>query len=180
MSLNYKNVMVDLETYGTVPGCVMLSIGAVAFDPYTQTLGPAFYCVINIADQQEKGLHVDENTVKWWSSQSLEAREVITQAEEAGCTLTEALNKFTAYLTEFGIKSVKLWGNGSDFDNAILACGYRAIGQTAPWIPWNNRCYRTLKNMVKVPSQTRQGTYHNALDDAKTQALHAILLLRAR
>jgi hypothetical protein len=29
------DVMLDLETLGTVPGCVILSIGAVAFDSMT-------------------------------------------------------------------------------------------------------------------------------------------------
>jgi DNA polymerase III epsilon subunit-like protein len=32
-----RDVMVDLETLGTVPGCVILSIGAVAFDENATT-----------------------------------------------------------------------------------------------------------------------------------------------
>lgn len=173
-----KDVMVDLETLGTVPGCVVLSIGAVAFDPSSGQLGEEFYCVISTESCKASGLETNQDTIDWWSKQSDQAREVLAHADEGGLTLEEAMTKFTQYLEGFGIKQVRVWGNGSDFDNAILACCYQAVGQTPPWVPWNNRCYRTLKNMVKGPRLKREGTYHNALDDAKTQANHAIQLLR--
>lgn len=173
-----KDVMVDLETLGTVPGCVVLSIGAVAFDTSTGQLGEEFYCVVNTESCKAAGLHVDQDTVAWWSKQAEQAREVISHADEGGLMLGDAMTKFTEYLEGFGIKQVRVWGNGSDFDNAILSCCYKSVGQVSPWLPWNNRCYRTLKNLIKGPGLKREGTYHNALDDATTQANHAIQLLR--
>lgn len=52
------------------------------------------------------------------------------------------------------------------------------LGRRAGWEFWNNRCFRTLKGMAPHIKTERQGTYHNALDDAKTQALHAIKVLQ--
>jgi exodeoxyribonuclease VIII len=101
------------------------------------------------------------------------------QQAESGVKLPEALVQLTSFLNQFGRKGLKVWGNGSDFDNAILAACYAAVGQPLPWDFWHNRCYRTLKALRPELKLQRQGTYHNALDDAKTQAQHAIQLLEA-
>lgn len=168
------NVMVDLETLGRRAGCAILSIGAVAFDAQSKRLGPEFYVVVDRASQLN--LHTDPETLKWWEGQSVEARAVLT--DKAAIPLGDALIKFNQYLSQFSFTKVKVWGNGADFDNAIMASCYGAAGLEVPWSFWNNRCYRTLKSIVAGPKLSRQGTYHNALDDAKTQAQHAIVLLR--
>lgn len=161
-----------------MPGCIVLSIGAVTFDPTTGELGEEFYVVINTDSCLVAGLHIDAGTVDWWAKQSEEARQVLDEAANGGEKLEDAMSMFTDYLDRQGLKNVRIWGNGADFDNAILSACYKAVGGATPWVPWNNRCYRTLKNLIKGPRLKREGTYHNALDDAKTQANHAIQLLR--
>lgn len=174
-----KRAMVDLETVGNTSGCGILSIGAVAFDEVKGELGPEFYVVINRQSCVEAGLHEDQDTLNWWGQQSEEAQTVLNQAgSDSAILLSEGLDLFNKYLSQFGAKNVELWGNGSDFDNPILICAYRNTGVPTGWKFWNNRCYRTLKNLVRGPKLERVGTYHNALDDAKSQALHAIQLLR--
>jgi len=173
-----KNVMIDLETLGTSAGCVILSIGAVMFDHDSDDLGDEFYCVVNTGSCLAAGLRATQDTLDWWNKQSVEAKEVLLHAEEGGFPLTEAMQKLTDFLAVSGLKQVRVWGNGADFDNAILVSCYEAANQSTPWTPWNNRCYRTLKNLYPTIKLTREGTYHNALDDAKTQAKHAIQLLR--
>ena len=44
----------------------------------------------------------------------------------------------------------------------------------AGWDFWNNHYYRTLKGLAPLIKVQRGGVYHNALDDAKTQAAHAL------
>lgn len=172
------DVMVDLETLGRRPGCSILSIGAVAFCK-ERGLGRELYVVVNRPSQRELGLHEDPSTLKWWASQSEAARQVLDDAEkDTSVTLDKALTQFTNFLSDFGLKRVRLWGNGADFDNAILINLYAALKLDPPWDFWNNRCYRTLKNLVKSDKIVRAGTYHNALDDAKTQAAHAVQLMR--
>lgn len=173
------DVMVDLETLGRRAGCAVLSIGAVEFCP-DRGLGKELYVVVNRPSQRELGLHEDPDTLKWWMSQSEAARQVLDDAEKAtAVSVAKALAQLTTFLTPMGLRRVRVWGNGGDFDNAILAGLYGAIGQGPPWDYWNNRCYRTLKNLVPGPKLKREGTYHNALDDAKSQAEHAVTLLRS-
>ena len=65
-----KDVMVDLETLGRRAGCSILSIGAVAFDAETGTMGPEFYMVVKMASCEKHGLHTDPETVAWWKKQN--------------------------------------------------------------------------------------------------------------
>lgn len=168
--------MVDLETLGQGAGCVILSIGAVIFDEVTGVLGETFYTNVNRASCVAAGLTEDESTVTWWSRQSSEAQQALRDAELPDApSLSDALQAFSAFVQS----GDEIWGNGSDFDNAILAAAYKAAGMLTPWKFWNNRCYRTLKNLRTDIAFERIGTHHNALDDAKTQAIHAIQLLRA-
>lgn len=171
-----QNVMIDLETLGRRAGCAILSIGAVAFD-LKQGLGQELYVVVNRQSCNTAELHEDLSTLDWWNKQSDEAKKVLTEATQGGVVLVEALSQLTEYLKQFDLKKVKVWGNGSDFDNAILTACYAAVGQDIPWEFWNNRCYRTLKSLKPSVKMQRQGTYHNALDDAKSQALHALQLM---
>lgn len=56
------DIMVDIETLGRKPGCVILSIGCVAFD------GKEFYVNIDPFKMKDEGVfHVDPDTSKWWS-----------------------------------------------------------------------------------------------------------------
>jgi hypothetical protein len=172
-----ENVMVDLETLGRGPGCVVLSIGAVTFDE--NGLGEEFYMVVNQESCEEHGLLTDPETLAWWEKQNPEARKVLDEAKTGGVPLPMALAAFSEYVREYGPGKVKVWGNGASFDNAIIAACYGAIGEKLPWQFWNDRCYRTFKAMFPTVKLERQGTYHNALDDAKTQAEHAVMLLGA-
>lgn len=173
----FTDVMIDLETLGNRPGCAILSIGAVEFGP--QGLGRTFYVTVGKWSQIQLGLHESQSTLDWWKGQSPEARVVLEQSENDNDpkSIHTALLAFANWLSPTGLRTVKVWGNGSDFDNAILACCYAATGDAVPWQFWNNRCYRTLKNLRPEIKLERTGTYHNALDDAKTQARHAIQLL---
>lgn len=174
-----KDVMVDLETVGQRAGCAILSIGAVAFDRETGKLGPELYTVVRLSTCEALGLHSNQDTLDWWSKQSPEAQKVLKQSRAArgNKTLPKALAEFNEYLAQFGPKAVKVWGNGSDFDNAILYGCYAAADIKAGWEFWNSRCFRTLKDFAPHLKMERAGTHHNALDDAKTQALHALKVL---
>lgn len=172
-----QHVMVDLETLGRRAGCSILSIGAVAFDPVFG-LGKEFYVVVSRRSCHSYRLVEDPETLDWWLKQNEQAQKVIEESSSGGLDLKDALHQFKIYLSQFGLRKVKVWGNGSDFDNSILINCYAAIGQDIPWEFWNNRCYRTLKGLRPGSKLVRQGTYHNALDDAKSQALHAIHLMK--
>lgn len=161
-----NNVMVDIETLGNGPGCIILSIGAVKFDPKSDEIDPIyFYSTISPEDSQRQGLQFDASTVIWWMSQNETARKALTSAT---APLVNVLEQFAAWLPKDAI----VWGNGSDFDNVIIAEAYKVTGKPLPWPFWNNRCFRTLKNLFRHVKVDKSGTAHNALDDAINQAKH--------
>lgn len=179
-----QDVMVDLETLGQTPGCAIISIGAVAFDPVAGVVGgpdDRFYTAVSRADCARMGLIEDPRTLHWWDGQSEEARKAIASAEAAEAPLVfEALFRLWDFLGRYGgEEKVRVWGNGADFDNAILAAAAEAAGTALGWRFWNNRCYRTLKSLRPGIWLARTGEHHNALDDAVTQAEHACRLMAA-
>lgn len=164
-----KHVMLDLETMGLDPNAAIISIGAVHFDKVT--LHSEFYTPVSLKSCMDLGLTTTQSTVDWWQRQSVEAR-MAWQTEDAPMLL-DALSHLTQWLREIGTeKEICPWGNGADFDLTILGSAHRALGVDPHWRYYNHHCFRTMKNMFRVADFPRVGTHHNALDDAKHQAVH--------
>lgn len=161
--------MIDLETLGNRPGSVILALGAVKFGG--GDIIASFYERIDPESCVAHGLQMDCSTVLWWLQQAEAPRLEITKP---GKSLSVVLQTFALWLGE---PDLPIWGNGAAFDNVILAEAYARAGIERPWEFWNDRCYRTLKSLHPEVPIDRAGTHHNALDDAKTQAMHLMKLL---
>jgi DNA polymerase III epsilon subunit-like protein len=157
-------VMVDLETFGQRPGSVIVSIGAVKFGD--GQIISEFYARVDAQSCVDVGLKLDVSTVFWWLMQSEAARLELTKP---ALPLSQALAQLSAWI---GDGDAEVWGNGASFDNALLVAAFFAVGLTPPWKFWNDRCYRTMKATRPDVRLVRTGTHHNALEDAKSQALH--------
>lgn len=180
------HVMTDLETLGTVPGCVAFSIGCVEFDPHAGKLGREFYEIVNVDSSLDHYLREDDpndpkGATAWWAKQADEAKVALTAARAGeGLDLPVAMAKLNQWFQSLALKSkIRLYGNGADFDNPILRVMYDAAKVQPYPGGYGGRCYRSLKNLdellgpeFKFHKLERQGTYHNALDDAKSQAMH--------
>lgn len=164
-----NHIMVDLETLGNGSNSVIVSIGAARFD--TTGITDEFYTVVDPQSCADYRLRVDVSTVMWWLKQSEGARAAITKP---GLSLPVALGEFSNWVG----RDAQIWGNGATFDNVILGNAYKACSLRQPWKFTNDRCYRTLKNLYpQIGADDRSGVYHNALDDARYQAAHAIKIL---
>ena len=173
-----KHIMLDLETLDTTSSAVVISIGAVAFDPETSGLGDKFYVETteDTAAQQARGRTISGDTVRWWMQQDVLAKRVFSVPPPDGVERVntfEALSRFGLFVAANGDLDVELWGNGADFDNVIIGSLFDTFGLVKPWSYGKNRCYRTMKRVFgeNVPL-VRQGVHHNGLDDAITQAVH--------
>lgn len=160
-------VMIDLETMSTESNAAICSIGAVKFSIQEGILD-TFYCTVDAADCKKHGLHISPDTVKWWSKQP---KNVLEELRKDNLSLIDALTTFSKW---YGTTQYPTWGCGSDFDNVIIENAYKAVGMQRPWNAWKNRCYRTLREVISVPLEEREGTYHNALDDAIYQTKHLL------
>lgn len=170
--------MLDIETLGTRPGSVIFEIAVVRFGGAGSRR--PFHAEINIADAVKEGLRIDEATTAWWAKQSPAAREVLERCMSAsgGRPLREVLADLAAYFAE--IPPDELWGNGSDFDNALVAEAYRVCGMDIPWKYRNNRCLRTATALLPKVKVEFAGTPHRALDDAWHQADRLVTMEAAR
>lgn len=145
------DIMLDLETLGTKPGAIVTQIGAVAFD--RGNLGGIafpFWEKIDIVSAEKVGLGLDARTVKWWLKQSDDARQ--SMVSDMALPLTDVLELFRKYVVKITQqndgKVPGVWGNGAAFDNVLLRTCYEKVGQDAPWPFWQDRCFRTMKNVV--------------------------------
>lgn len=172
----HPNIMLDLETLGTRPGCAILSIGAIAFDAKSGLREP-FYLVVNTKSCLAKGLTVDANTLAWHRGRGEEHAKILAEAEASKVGIGGAIATFADYLRRIGHpKQISIWGNGADFDPVILAHCYAILGLPLPWEFWNTRCFRTLRALAELPKRTI--VKHNALEDATDQAAEAVEILK--
>lgn len=170
-----KHVMVDIETLGTSPGSVILSIGACRFDE--TGVGERFYRPIDVFDSMMNGLVVDQATIGWWRMQPAESRGAL----QAGAVpLARALNDFRVYLAAIpsqGQPSADfLWAKGPDFDLVMLEAAYGLLGDKKPWRYNTARDVRTILALGKHPTVPVAPftIAHHALDDAVYQARQVI------
>lgn len=173
LPLNEEHVMIDLETLGTRPGSMIVSIGACVFD-LNKGIGETFYAIIDIARSNQEGpipLCIEGSTVKWWMQQSDEARAVFN--DPAAEHIASSLQRFRNWLDEVGGKYI--WGHGASFDPVLLDAAFFACDLKTPWSHKAIRDTRTIFELAQVSAEDfAAGIKHNALDDAIAQA-HAVI-----
>lgn len=176
------HIMLDLETMGVGVNAAITAIGAARFDE--KGTGETFYTIVDLASCVRRGLDIEPATVLWWLDQSSAARRELLRHDAQ--TLDDALSEFSSWLgdlmTMYGLSfsDIHMWGNGPGFDNEKLNNAYNAVGSTAPWPWWNDRCYRTLSMIYpKYKTALPESMAHNALNDALHQAKCAARMLAA-
>lgn len=175
--MKHNHVMLDLETMGQGSDAAIIAIGATTFGPDGITTAKSFYETISLQSSVDAGLKMDASTVMWWMKQSDAARG---EFKREGTPLGDTLLTFSNWFTTHTAEDAKVWGNGATFDNVIISNAYRAVGLPRPWKYYNDACYRTLKGLLPhVEAVKLVGTAHNALDDARHQAVHCAKLLHA-
>jgi len=159
---------IDIETLGTSPDTVVLTIGGIKFDPMADDgLHSQFYYRLDADEQIEMGRTVDEKTLEWWDKQDEEVKK--EALETTGRVSTEqslkALNKWLV-----GVD--KIWCQGPVFDIGILENLYKQIGLHHNWPFYIIRDSRTLFSLMdKDPRKEIDFKAHNALADAIVQSL---------
>jgi hypothetical protein len=180
--------MVDLETLGTRGDTAFLSIGAVAFDPFSDGVPfggqRAFYRNVDAQSCIDLGLRVDGSTVMWWFGKEDAARRALTdpRPEPVG----QVLSAFSSWYKSHAVRyKTCVWSHGATFDIPIISEAYARIGHKPPWEFWDCNDTRTVFRLAgaKLPNADTRGGGHNALNDCVAQAEHlqrCIAMLRGR
>jgi hypothetical protein len=159
-----KHLMVDLETMAVTPRAVVLTLGAVQFDPYSDTIYDELYLKFNLDDQDTLGREIDPNTLDWWAKQE---QAVMDEAfsSDGRISVVDGMNAFH----KFAWGCDKIWSHGAVFDIIMLEDIYRQIGKPIAWEFWRCRDTRTLFDLAD-PEMEKSVEQHNALFDAIRQA----------
>jgi hypothetical protein len=162
------HVMVDLETWGTLPGSALRSIGAVTFSPYGDAFEEKhFYANIDRVSCEDAGLVVNKDTAIWWEGQSIKAQSRLTE----NCRpLRDVVHEFAIWWQSVG--GTYVWSNGANFDEVLWRVAAERVDHGTPWKYWNVRDTRTCWHLARLNAKSVpfQGVQHDAIADARHQA----------
>ena len=161
------HAMIDLETLGTGPDCVVLTIGGVKFNPNDiSEPWEEFYYRFDVDEQLEKGRTTQESTLEWWGKQEASVRE-----EALGDGNRTPVLEVLQALNKWCVSANTIWCQGPAFDICILENLLKQYNHHTPWAFWKIRDSRTLFGiMPKDPRKAMQNNLHNALADAYYQS----------
>lgn len=185
----FVEVMIDIETTGTEPGCGIWQIGAVADVPVDLPdgdFGLAFVHTINPYTLDGHQDAWDPETIAW---QETTNKEHWDNAMSYDGTVAEApqlmMTAFFSWCRDIKAiadtvgSEVRYWCKGTSFDFPIIERFNRNLGGQKILIPWRyGQCndLRTMCNVLGQPVPKFPGA-HNALVDAQKQMYHLINLL---
>lgn len=162
-------IMLDLETMDTAVTAAIVSIGAARFSD--AGVHDTFYRTVDWGRQPGRTLSAD--TIRWWMDQPAEVQAAAR--DPYALPLAEALVDLAAWIGS----DVDVWAGPADFDLAILKHAYDNYGMSIPWAYYRTRCYSTVRRLQPNIPRAPNAMPHNALEDARAQAEHLTLILRA-
>lgn len=165
------HVSFDLETFGTSSDAVIVAIGAVEFDPYSNRLGKEFYCNVEAASCISAGMKIDASAIYFWLDQLKERQNDL---KENRLSIGDALSAFRKYMEE--VEGRYVWAHAT-FDPVIVANACTLANKGRIFNYKDVRDLRTLTAITRDYSQcplysdAKDMTMaHNALADAVRQA----------
>lgn len=184
-----KHFMVDVETLSTKANAVVLSVGAVEFDPETGEIKREFYKELDLRDQTKR--HVDVSTVQWWAErckENVSNLDLLAKSDKEKSSVRAALVMLDAFINEPRGKETELvrpssspldrkefkvavWACDPDFDVAILNDMYEGEMLRYPWRYSEPKSVRTIRllSQIKGIDLPKLEASHNALEDCKRQ-----------
>lgn len=170
--MNYKGVMVDIETMATHESkALVVSVAAISFDMKSTYDGPVFehesFWALLLLPQLLKGRVADPETQRWWGRQSDAAQRMLFRGAEV------PIYSFMAQLKE-QCEGRDVWANGITFDLCNLVQLADDFGFARPWEYSATRDARTVyrlmpKRRVRDASVDAGLEEHNPVDDCKLQ-----------
>ena len=173
-----NHLMIDIETLGTTPGSIILSIGALRFDPVTGATGEDFYRQINPSLSEIYGFTASVDTMLWWMDQAPSA-----QAEAFGGQVDDPKHNPLIALRDFrdfvlcGL-SASVWSHGCMDIVLIEAACRKHHGVDIPWGFRQVRDTRTVYDLADIDMRSfalPTDLHHHPVSDCRVQvrALHA-------
>ena len=167
-----NQVMIDLETLGTKPNSVMLTIGALRFNPWGDdsekqlTEMDTFYRRVEVESYEGLDHNIDDATLEWWGNQNEKVRAEAF-AEDDRHPLSDVLADLYKWCG--GLNAI--WANGTGFDLNIVEHFSRELIRGVAWNYWQARDARTLYALCPGLERPKGNALHHALWDCWSQAV---------
>lgn len=203
---NNMEVMIDIESLGTLVGAPVVTIGAVLFDPYKcdssqAMLDRSINLRIDLADSikySTLGANPEDSgqTIRWWFEQSDAAIKALVVGEVLSAQ--EALIKLHRFCNERGKfvdkeffnglsglpKVNRFWAKDPDFDMRLLEHYYKhpgLRGAEIPWAFWANRSVRTVQDLAWPEGGIDRPTFEvpGVAHDARWDAIQQAMTIQA-
>lgn len=164
-----NELMIDIETTGTNPGCKVLTLGAFGFAKDGSQV--EFYRRFSILRLCEEGFQDDVATMDWWRKKDKDAfDEAFGGKDDPKEGLAEFKQWCYANFAMGAKDGFKVWCKGIDFDFPILKFFLAHFGHHFPWKFWDQYDYRTISKLFPViTASENNGMAHSAIEDAKAQ-----------
>jgi len=168
------NITFDLETLGTNINAPITQIGAVKFQDNGE-ITEEFLATVDLQSLDKYDFKLDYTTLDWWMRQDIQAIESVYRLDKGNTEdLRSALVRFKNWV---GDPTECVYWSHANFDAPILENAYIKTGIKPPFLRRRQRDIRTLCHFTGDVKVERYGVYHNALDDAITQANYISLRL---
>lgn len=199
--LNNMELMLDIETLGTVPGSPVVTLGAVLFDPYRSDsselmLQRSLSIRIDLSDSISYSRGVEGATIRWWFEQEDAAIKALVGDD---CiSMKEALIKLNRFCHERGTfvndeffsglsdlpETSRYWAKDPDFDMALMRYYYERLSSKELKMPWKFyecRSVRTVQDLAWPEGGIERPTFKvpGVAHDARWDAVHQAMIIQA-
>jgi hypothetical protein len=162
--------MVDIETTDVKPTAVVLTVGAVKFDPFTfDEPYEKRHWKLEVDRQSDAGRTTDDTlggTMDFWGKQSPEVQDAAFGPEDR-VTLETFFKEYNKWMVSVS----QIWAHHPQFDLIILKSLYDQFDHHYNWPFWAEQDSASLFNrMKKSPLKGVNNALHNAAEDAYWQA----------
>lgn len=178
------HISLDIETVSVHTDAAIIQLAA---STSISGVRRVFEEKISLASNEQQGRVIDKETMEWWDKQDQRLRRRVFSGN---MHLHEVLQLFTEWCSTIAggdLNRVHLWGNGCDFDNAILKNAYETFTE----YPFNFRQHQHLRTLMYVtPANVQEqahktfvqnypdAQFHDALADATYQLYKILAALR--
>lgn len=166
-----SQIMLDLETLATSPDAVVLTLGAIRFDPFADDTNSVDDTTIHMDTFYRRidpesftwDAAIEPSTMDWWMKQPESVREEAF-AEDDRHDIRDVMRDFYKWANK-GFEGV--WANGPVFDIAMMEYITRQLERGNPWRFWQVQDARTVYRLVKHDRPNPK--LHHALWDCWSQ-----------
>lgn len=162
------HIMIDIETLGTNPGCVITQIAAIPFYIDKDVFLPSGQFSKNIdISSYDEGFTINPSTLKWWSGQD---KDVFLKSLQGKANITDSLYELKNMVDYNAGDGLFVWAKSPDFDLSILEYAFNHYGIQVPWGFRDKRDVRTIMDLVPKEDVVSPEIAHDPISDAIAQA----------